>query len=97
MGGRQMRSSSAFSLIAAAFALTACGIAAPLDLADDHPASPKGAAGLVGAPTALDDYKTGDDFTARAAADAEAPAGGHMQHQGMQHGGMAMPPGGGAR
>lgn len=89
-----MKSLSALSLAAAAFGLAACISAAPLELSNDHPANPKGTAGLVATPAALEDYKTSDDFSARAAADAEAPAGGH---QGMQHGGMAMPPSGGTR
>jgi hypothetical protein len=76
-------------LAALAFGLTACVGAAPLELADDHPANPKAASGLVDAPTAIGDYASADDFAARAAADATS-AGGHggMQHGGMQHGGM---------
>ena len=92
-----MRSLSALALAAASLGLAACISATPLTLPDDHPASPKGAAGLVSAPTALEDYKTADDFAARSAADADAPASGQMQHQGMRLGGMAMPPSRGAR
>ena len=92
-----MKPVSAIGLAAAALALVGCVSAAPLELPNDHPAHPKGAPGLVAAPGALEDYKTTDDFNVRADADAAAPARGAMQHRGMQHGGMAMPPSGGAR
>ncbi len=93
---------SGSTLTAAALALSACVAAAPLHVPEDHPANSKGPAGLTGSPVALDEYRTPKDFDARAAADANAPSGGHAGHgamnmpgmSGMQHGGMTMPPGG---
>jgi hypothetical protein len=65
-----------------------CISAAPLELADDHPAKPEASSGLVGIPTTLDGYKTVTDFAARAAAEPDSPGGHahHVGHAGMQHG-----------
>jgi predicted small lipoprotein YifL len=91
-----MRLPRYLALAAAAVGLTACVSAAPLRLPDDHPASPKAAAGRVDTPTAIADYKGPDEFAARAAADAKSSGGrGSMPGMsGMKHGGMdqgAMP------
>jgi hypothetical protein len=89
-----MRSQSALALVAASLGLAACISATPLTLPDDHPANPKAASGLVGSPSALEDYKTENDFVARAAEDAKAPASAHAGHAGMSHGGGGMQHGG---
>lgn len=81
----------------AALALAGCVSRTPLELPPEHPAQPKAPEGFVTAPAAFDDYKSVDDFSARAAADARAPAESHMQHQGMQHGSMPMQNRGGTR
>jgi hypothetical protein len=84
-----MRIPSAPAVLAATtVGLAACVSAAPLQLPDDHPASPAAAAGLIDIPTAIAGYKSPDDFMARSAADTNAPAGGRA---GMRHdsGGMA--------
>jgi hypothetical protein len=81
------------SLAMLALGLTACVSAAPLELADDHPASPAAASGLIATPSAIEAYKSPDDFVARAAADASAPPSshaGHGGHAGMQRGSMQM-------
>ena len=68
-----------WAALGAALALASCVEARPLFLADDHPANPKAAAGLVGASTALEEYKRAEDFGARAAAD-RAPPSAHQGH-----------------
>jgi hypothetical protein len=73
-----MRSSSKLALAAAALGLAACVDAAPLQLPDDHPASPNAASGLIGTSTAIADYKGADDFAA-SSADAMTSSG----HAGM--------------
>ena len=89
-----MRLPSKLALAAAALGLAACVSAAPLQLPDDHPASPTAAPALLDAPTAFADYKSADHFAAGASA-AATPSGGHagmpgmssMRH-GMDHGAM---------
>jgi uncharacterized protein involved in copper resistance len=79
-------------LAAASLGLAACIAAAPVELGADHPANQSASSGVVDLPTALTDYKSAADFTARAAEDAGAMAGGHAAHggmPGMQH--HAMP------
>ena len=72
-----------WAALGAALALAACVEARPIVLADDHPASPEAAAGLVGAPTALEGYRRAEDFAARAAADRATPSA----HAGHVHAG----------
>jgi hypothetical protein len=88
-----MRSLTLLFLAMAAPALAACVIPRPLDLGDDHPGNAAAASGFVDTPTALGDYKTPEDFAARATADAKQPSG-HSGHdmsgmhdmRGMHHG-----------
>jgi uncharacterized protein involved in copper resistance len=88
-------------IAALALGLTACVSAAPVELPDNHPANPNATAGIVDTGMALADYASAEDFAARAAAEAKAPASGHagmqhgamlgmpgMQHRGMDHGAM---------
>ena len=85
-----MTTLSNLSLAVMALGLSACVSTASLDLADDHPANPTAAAGLISTPAALEGYKSSDDFAARAAADANTPPSSHAGHggmQNMQHGG----------
>jgi len=84
-----MRSFNCLLLAVAAPTLAACVSPRPLDLPDDHPGSAQAASGFVDTPTALLDYKTPEDFSTRAAADAKEPndhgmAGHDMS--GMHHG-----------
>ena len=72
-----------WAALGAALALASCVEARPIVLADDHPASPMAAAGLVGAPTTLEGYRRAEDFAARAAADRAPPSA----HQGHVHAG----------
>jgi hypothetical protein len=90
-----MRAHSSLTLAAATLGLAGWVSAAPLQLPDDHPASPKASSGFVETPTAIADYKSADDFAARAAAAANAPAGhgGVSGMSGMQHGDMQAMPG----
>jgi hypothetical protein len=81
------------ALATMALGLTACVSAAPLELADDHPANPAAASGLIATPSAIEGYKSPNDFIARATADANAPPSshaGHGGHAGMQRGSMQM-------
>jgi hypothetical protein len=70
-------------LPAITLALSGCLSAAPLVIGSDNPASPAATAGLVEASTAIDDYKSGEDFAGRAAADASAQPPAPMSHEGM--------------
>jgi hypothetical protein len=63
-----------WAALGAALALASCVEARPFVLADDHPAGPGAAAGLVATPTALEEYRRAEDFAARAAADRSAPS-----------------------
>jgi hypothetical protein len=77
-------------ILAAAFVLSACVNVAPLEFADDHPANPKAAPGLIGISTTLEGYKTAPDFAARAVQEPDAPSGhahrGHASHGAPQQG-----------
>jgi hypothetical protein len=85
-------STSLFAAIA--LALSGCVSASPLVIGDDNPASPTATSGLVETSTAIDDYKSGEDFAGRAESDAKAQPPGHMSHggmagmKGMDHGDM---------
>lgn len=77
----------------AVISLTACVSAHPIDLAADNPANPTAPSGFVETPTAFAGYKTGEDFAARAGAEANRAAGDSMMHMrdmpGMDHGNMS--------
>ena len=98
-----MRLHPSLFVLAATFGLFACVSTTPVEFAEDNPANPKAAAGLIDTPTAVSDYKSSTDFAERAAAGAAPPPSSHggmpgmagMAHHnmpGMQHGGA---PGGG--
>jgi hypothetical protein len=70
----------AWGALAAASLLAGCVGGDPIALPDDHPASIGAPAGFAGSPTALDEYRTGDDFAKRAAEDAAAPPTAHANH-----------------
>jgi hypothetical protein len=70
-------------LPAITLALSGCVSAAPLVIGSDNPASPAATAGLVGTSTAIDDYKSVEDFAERTAGDASAQPPGQMWHDGM--------------
>ena len=92
-----MRQSIRALLAAISLTLAACVKPVALQLSDDHPASTKAPAGTIDTPTAIGDYKTPQEFAARAAADANAPESEHMHHgmgsmrdmSSMHHGGMS--------
>ena len=86
-----MKIPAPFCLAASALALAACVGPSPIAASDDHPASPKAPSGFASSPAAMEEYKTPDDFAARMAEDAKAPAMDHSAHGGMNMPGMNMP------
>ncbi len=86
---RPLRSTAIAAL--AVLSLAACVSPRPVAVREDNPANPNAAPGFVDAPRGLSDYKTSEDFAARASAE-ESKSSSSMVHMhgmpGMDHGNM---------
>lgn len=86
---RPPRRAVAAAAAAAMLTLAGCVGADPLDLPDDHPASPRAEPGFVDAPSVLAGYRSADDFAAVAGeASPSSLDAGRSHHAGMRHGSM---------